>query len=894
MSNKSLAESVPAHFEAQVAGSSDAWAVRALDQSLRYRQLNAAANRVARCVLATASGTQSVAVLMGQGAPMIVAMLGVLKAGKMFVPLDPRQPPARMRQIREDCEAQVLVTDTSKLADARALIGSGVTLINIDTLDASLPADNLGLPIEGETLACLIYTSGSTGSPKGVVQTHRSLLNRAKAFADVLRVGPEDRLSLLANCSVAQGVSGTLQALVNGASIHPFDLRTLGIGELASWLAAHEITVLTCAPSAFRHFAKTLSIKDHFPALRVIRLGSEQVLPQDFELYQRHFHRGCAFVGTLGSTEAGPVATCAMNHDTEIIDTVPAGYPLNNTTIKILDDDGRVCAAGDPGEIVVQNNFLCAGYWRDPDRTTSLFVDVPGAGKFCRTGDIARLRADGCVEYVGRKNLRVKIRGFRVELEEIERTLCTHASVLEAAVIVRREGNRDSQLAAYLVSRAGQPPSAEELRAHLQISLPPQMVPGSFEFLPSLPRTASGKIHRTALAELPTPVIATVNQPPCDAVEMGLTHLWEDLLERHPINVTDDFFALGGHSLLAARLSATIEQAFGVKLPLSTFLTAPTIEKQAELLRGQRRSMEWPLLVPINTRGSKPPLFCVHLADGNVLSYRDFARFLPSDQPLYGIQASGLDRTSRIYTRIEDMARAYVAEVRKFYPTGPYALCGWSYGGLIAFEMARQLQQQRQQVALLALFDTLAPRRLRRGRPVRHRRATLRYQLCRVPIHLRALLYGRNRLGYLREKIQTAKELVSVPLWRMFFAWERCGGWLPQLLRSVTHSNRIAERDYVPQRYDGHVTLFKASLPPGSGLHDLAAGWNNYVSGDLETHFVPGTHASMVFAPHARSLAQGITRCLDKVWARTKPGDDDKLACYRVIFVWLPTLAASI
>ncbi len=877
---KAGAESVSARFEEQVAANPDRLAVSAVDQQLSYRQLNESANRIARRVLAAAPETETVAVLLGQGGSIIAAMLGVLKAGKTFVPLDPRQPSARMLQILGDCEAQVLVTDTGSLPDARALLGPDLKLVDIATVDTSQSSDNLYLSVPGQTLACLIYTSGSTGSPKGVVQTHTGLLNRSKAMADLLGADPEDRFSLVASCSVAQGVSTTLQALLNGASIHPFDLRGLGVGELAAWLVAQGITILTCSPSTFRHFAATISTEDKLPKLRSIRLGSEQILPHDFELYRRHLHRGCVLVGTLGSTEAGPVATYVMNHDSEIGAVVPAGYPLNGTTVKILDDHGGVCPTGEPGEIVVRNDFHCAGYWRDPDRTAALFIDVPHAGtaRFCRTGDIGKMSSDGCIEHLGRRNLRVKIRGFRIELAEIERSLCRHSAVLEAAVIVRPHSNEES-LAAFIASRTPQPLSVEELRAHLQISLPQQMIPASFEFVPALPRTAVGKIDRTALADLcAARVAAPVEQPPRDAVELCLTHLWEDLLEHHPINVTDDFFAVGGHSLLAARLSAAIERTFGVRLPLATFLTAATVEQQARLLRDKRSTTEWPLLVPINTRGSKPPLFCLHLADGNVLSYRDLARHLPSDQPLYGIQASGLDGTSRIYTRIEDMARVYVAEIRRFYPSGPYALCGWSYGGFIAFEMARQLEQQRQPIALVALFDTHAPRHIRRGRPARKPQARMSRQVLRAPTHLRALLYGPNRIGYLKQKAQTTRKLISLPFWRMLFGWETRGGWLPQRLRSVLHSNRIARRDYVPYRYDGDVTLFKASPPHCDGLHDLHMGWDNYVTGSLETHLVPGTHHTMVFEPHARSLAEEITRCINNACVRLEAGGGDKAA----------------
>ena len=333
--------SISALFEDQVTANRDGLAVRAADQNLTYRQLNDAANRLARAVLATAPGSETVGVLIGHRASAIVAMLGILKAGKIFVPLDPRHPPSRTLQILDDSEAQVLVTDRHSLREAHAVLRAQLKLVNIDTLDSAVPSEDLGLSIAGEAPACLIYTSGSTGSPKGVVQTNKGLLNRSKAFANVLQVCPNDRLSLIATSSVAQGVSGALQALINGASVHQFDLRERGVAELGAWLTAQAITVLTCTPSTFRHFAKTLRTQDEFPSLRVIRLGSEQVLPLDFELYRRFFHRRCVLVGTLGSTEAGPVATCVMDHDSEMTNVVPAGYPVAGTTVKILHDDGR-------------------------------------------------------------------------------------------------------------------------------------------------------------------------------------------------------------------------------------------------------------------------------------------------------------------------------------------------------------------------------------------------------------------------------------------------------------------------------------------------------------------------------------------------------------------------
>ena len=559
-----------------------------------------------------------------------------------------------------------------------------------------------------------------------------------------------------------------------------------------------------------------------------------------------------------------------MDRDSDITNVVPAGYPVPGAIVRILDEDGRICSAGESGEIVVHSNFLSRGYWRDPDRTAAVFVEIPGeAGKrFCRTGDIGMVRPDGCLECLGRKNLRVKIRGFRVELEEIERTLCSSPLVLEAAVVARSDKNGENLLAAFVVSRAERTPTVDELRSHLRCFLPEQMVPASFEFLASLPRTASGKIHRASLFEGIASAVPSLSRPPRNSFEMCLTNLWEELLEQHNISNTDDFFALGGHSLLAARLSASIERAFGVKLPLSTFLTAATIERQARLLRALGKQGEWPLLVPIRAGGSKPPLFCVHLADGNVLSYRDLARHLPSDQPLYGLQSRGLDGIGRMNTRIEDMAREYVAAIRNMQPRGPYAICGWSFGGIVAFEMARQLANEGQTVELLALFDTRA-----RRSAISVRRMAARATTC-----ARWLLWGRGGLDRAGQKLRTARRVLANMVWRRLILWYRAGGWLPRALRNVAQANKNARRDYVPRPYCGRVALFRAMPEVDQQSEDQSAGWREIVTGQLEIYQVPGTHLTMVFEPNVEPLAAKLTRCLDGARKGTQVNGDGRAA----------------
>jgi amino acid adenylation domain-containing protein len=864
--DQSMACSIAGRFDEVVAVNRDALAVSAANASLSYGALNDAANRVARAILAAVPATRVVAVLVGHDASVVVAMLGVLKAGKMFVALDGTQPAARMVQILEDSEARLLVTDERHLPFARSLQVKGVSLLNMDALDRALSPDEVGLATGPDAPACLLYTSGSTSSPKGVVHTHRTLLQKARTYARVLQLSSEDRLTLLATCSVGQGMSSALLALLNGASLHPFDLRTMGVAELAPWLIAKEITIFISTPSTFRHFARTLTEAHQFAALRAIRLGGERIVPQDFQLYRRHFVRGTVLVGEFASTETGPVTTYVMNHETEIGDVVPAGYPLDGTSVMILDSAGTPKKAGELGEIAVKSPFLASGYWRDPDRTAATFVELPGAvpERLYRTGDLGMLRPDGCLEHRGRKDSRIKIRGYRVEPEEIELALASHPLVREAAVLGVPDRSGNDRLAAYVVLQPEQVVAASNLRAHVLRFLPEHMVPASFSFLPVLPKTGSGKVDRGALIASQTAAIsgrADASVKPRDPLEAYLTSVWEDLLEHQSISPTANFFELGGHSLLAARLSASIEQGLGVRLPLAALLKAATIEEQARVIRAQSTTTSWPSLVPIRTGGSKPPLFCMHLADGHVLAYRDLVKYLPHEQPVYGLQSRGLDGTSVIHVHIEKMARDYVAEIRRFQPRGPYAVCGWSFGGLVAFEVARQLVHAGEIVAFVGLFDTYVPGRTH----LDGAEAGLSGHVSRALAQLEWLARGTGRNGAIAD-------LLVTPVRSLLHGWQPRATRLPNVMHAVARSNRRALRRYVPQPFEGSLTVFRATERRSARPRDPLLGWGPFACGGIEVHNVPGTHRQMVFEPHARILAERLARCLESAWSREGVG----------------------
>jgi thioesterase domain-containing protein/acyl carrier protein len=362
-----------------------------------------------------------------------------------------------------------------------------------------------------------------------------------------------------------------------------------------------------------------------------------------------------------------------------------------------------------------------------------------------------------------------------------------------------------------------------------------------------------------------TAFASPADRPPIDAVELRLADLWEDAFGRRPASVTADVFELGGHSFRSsARLGMLIEEAFDIRFPLVTFMTAATLAEQANLVRRQQDvQTAWPSLVPIRESGSKPPLFFVHMADGHVLSYRDLMRRLPPDQPLYGLQSRGLDGTSPINTRIEDMARDYVAEMRRAYPYGPYAICGWSFGGTVAFEMARQLEQQQRRVALLALFDTRVPTQTVRRRQAKR----IWIQTLRTPAYFsRVLAYIKGALAR-PNRHSPVTGSVEARVWQSLALDYHREFRLPRTLENIVKANKMAVYEYVPQAYGGRVTVIRALHRLSQKSRDPLLGWGTLSIGDLELHQVAGNHLTLLYEPHVRSLAETLTRCLDRAWS---------------------------
>jgi amino acid adenylation domain-containing protein len=594
---KAIESSIVERFEAQVEAHAQRVAVKTPKHEWRYNELNKMANRVANTILARfGNDPMKVALLFEQDAQMVAGVLGALKAGMAYVPLDPSYPIERLGYMLEDCQANVLLTNNLNVDMARGLITDAIDVVNIDDTGELLNKEmNPGIHIDPDSLAYILYTSGSTGRPKGVMQNHRNVLHFTRVYTNAIHISHEDRLTLLSSYSFDAAVMDIYGALLNGAALYPINIREEGLSDLSTWLMDQKITVYHSTPTVYRAFVDTFTRNQKLPFIRIIVLGGEAVFKRDIDAYKRHFEKDCLFVNGLGPTESTMALQKFIDADTELAkDRVPVGYAVADTDIVLLNPEG--IADDIQGEIGIQSAHIALGYWNQPDLTKTVFLSDPDGGdrRVYRTGDLGRRLPDGSVEYLGRKDFQVKIRGYRIETAEIENTLIEHPAVKTAAVIARTI-NGDNRLIAYMVTQ--NETAVEELnpRQYLRGKLPEYMIPAQFIKLKKFPMTPTRKVDRKALGQMdleyenePKPASDQQDDETLSELERTLIAIWKDVLNQEHISIHDNFFELGGHSLLTIQAIERIEEKTGFKINPREFMNqsvgqmAASIEKQLQ------------------------------------------------------------------------------------------------------------------------------------------------------------------------------------------------------------------------------------------------------------------------------------------------------------------------
>jgi amino acid adenylation domain-containing protein len=871
--------SIVARFENRVKRYPQSIALRSEDQQLTYDQLNRAANRVAHAILAErGEGSEPVPFILEHGQAGIIAMLGIMKAGKAYVPVDPYYPPAWIASILDDIQAGLVLSNNRNLALAmNASDGAHpVQVLNLDLLEANLPGGNPGLTLAPSDMAYILYTSGSTGKPKGAIHSHQDVMHNMIAQTNDLRLAASDRFALFISFGFEASRFSIYGALHNGGVLSLYDIRSRGLADLPDWIARERITVLLSTPSTFRHMSSLVAETRRFPEMRVIVLGGEPVTSQDVAHFRRHYPRHCVLVNTLGMTETGIIARQVIDAHGEIGGhSVPAGYPIGDKRIELVDEAGKAVGDGEIGEILVKSRYLSPGYWRQAalnEEKYSLDPQDEGVRTF-RTGDLGRLREDGSLEHLGRKDSQIKIRGFRVDVAEVEAVIHQHGGIKNAAVIARevRHTLEEKQLVAYVEAGMKSPPTRKELREYLSSQLPEYMVPSLIVYLDSLPLTSTGKVNKR---ELPSPEEVGQAQEhvyvaPRDNIEKQLVAIWERILKMRHIGVQDDYFELGGNSLLAAQLFTQIEKTFGKKMPLATLFQAPTIEQQADILRQEDWVPNWSSLVALRTNGTRPPLFFAAPVGGNVLSYRDLVVRLPQDQPCYGLQALGLDGTQTVQRSVSEISAHYIKEILTVQPDGPYYLLGSSFGGLVAYEMAQQLHDMGKSLALVVLFDAYGPNYPhRKPGTSRLRRKFYKYWR-RIDTHLSNLMYTdlQGKLIYIRVK---GRKLVNRISRRIVLSMNRIRNPMPPELKRVRSAHMGAakrKKRYMREtrRFSGRLVLFRATNQPLGIYPDPKLGWGAVVGDDIEVYEIPGHHTSIIYEPRVHLLAEKLNPIIDEI-----------------------------
>ena len=582
-----LERSIPDLFARRARRQPERAAVAVPGWSLTYAELDRASDRIASAIIGRCGpAPEPVAVLLERDPGLIVATLGVLRAGKILVVLEPGHPAAHNAAVLEDARPALVLADRRTSAAGVAAGLASERMLAIDALgdDAGEPRAPAP-PIAGGMLAAIVFTSGTTGRPKGVVHEHRSLLHNVRQLVNVLHLTPEDRVPLHQPMSAILGLRMPWVVLLSGGVLLPFDAARAGPERLAAWLREERISFCQAAPTLFRHLVAALGPDDRFPHLRAVRVGGEPVTRSDFELYRRHFGDHAALLVTYNTAEVSTIAWLVADADTEVAgDIMPVGYARQGTEILLWDEAGRPVAGGEMGEIVLRSRYIAQGYWRRPDLTAERFLPDPAGGgeRLFRTGDLGRMLADGRLVHLGRNDQSVKVRGFRVEPSAVEAALMADPEIKEAVVVPRRDRG-DERLVAYVVPRHLPGPSLEAIRAELAARVPAHMVPASIVVLDAMPLTSTAKVARQALPapDGGRPPLAQPFVAPRTSVEQKLARIWEEVLSVAPVGVHDGFLDLGGASLDAVRICARVEAELGGGVPTATLLGASTVAGMA-------------------------------------------------------------------------------------------------------------------------------------------------------------------------------------------------------------------------------------------------------------------------------------------------------------------------
>ncbi len=854
--DKDLDRSIIDHFERVARRHPNRIAVTDSDTSLSYAELWDGLSGLAETIAAETKPGDLIGIVLPTSSMFPLAMLACLAAGRPFVALDPRYPGNWLGQVLEDARPALIIGREDVLGGVET-VAPTARVILLTRLPRAARKGWRPTELGMDEPACVVFTSGSTGRPKGIVNSQRNLLQRVAQSINAAHVNAEDRFLTLASLCTIVGVRDTITALLAGASVHLLDPQRAGAREILNVIRAEAITILFAFPALLR--SVIAGGEQAGDALRLVRVGGDTTLWSDIDLLRGWLGPEPAIQLIYAATEA-PMMQWFVDDSCRADDArIPIGYPLPGNRLALIDEHGRNTPPGEVGELVVASPYVALGLWVD-GRCAAGSIESNGAPscRLFRTGDLVRQRPDGLLERIGRKDRQVKIRGARVDLDGVEAVLRQNPFVRDVGALARpaiKTSSADGEvnLVAYVSPRDRAPAGLLDALKKSMRSAPPPMRPGRLYLVHKIPRLPSSKLDVRALMALDevnvqnecANVVAAAEAGPADGdcIARTVAQVWQEVLQTPISSPEDDFFEVGGDSLKAITFMIDLERALGLELSLTLITEAPKFARLCEILREHRTTRYIPL-VPLKPGDGSPPVFIIHGLGGNVAGLFPMTRRMTYPGAVIGIQARGLDGREPPHATVEAMAAEYLREVKARQPDGPYYLCGYSFGGLVAFEMARRLRESGDEVALVGLFDTMM--------------SPLRWPL-------------RSWLSIVRRRmVQFAASVIAAPIYTWPAAvWKRGRraserrGFLksaPTSVLKVAASALIASARYRPGFYPGELTLF---TPVGRepGLPSLQAIWRKHARA-LSIIETAGAHSTMFSAPNAESAAASLTRCL--------------------------------
>ena len=841
-------------FASQVERTPNSVALVTESQKLTYVQLDRRANQLARHLKNCGVGPGDIVGLCVERSPeMLVSVLGILKSGAAYLPLDPSYPQERLAFMLEDGKAKVLVTQEQL---EQKLLSHAAKAVFIDRdweTIARESADRFDTAVTAESLAYVMYTSGSTGTPKAVAVTHKSVLRLVKQ-TNYARLEADEVFLQFAPLSFDASTFEIWGSLLNGGQLVLMPPGLVSLAQLGEAIKHYGVTTLWLTAGLFQQMVETEL--DSLRGLRQLLAGGDALSVAHVEQVAREL-KDCQLINGYGPTENTTFTCCyRVRRGERFTGSVPIGYSISNTQVYILDGELEPVPVGVVGELYTGGDGLAIGYLNDAALTAERFVPNPFSTELgtrvYRTGDYARFRTDGSIEFMGRIDHQVKLRGHRIELTEIEGALKQYPAVRDATVVMRRSDHGNKHLIAYIIANSELAESilTGELKDLLRQSLPDYMVPSYFHFLEQFPLTPSGKIDRRKLpqANENRRVLEEAHLAPRDDYETRLARIWERVLEVQAVGIRANFFDLGGHSLLAIRLVSEIEKEFGQRLPLVSFFQGATIEYLAGLLRQGVRSISWPTLVKIQAGDSRPPLVCVSMPNVNALGYRSLAQLLGADQPVFGLQAQYPEDLQGEHSQaaVDSIATEYLEALRAVQRTGPYQFVGLCRGAHIAFEMARRLELEGKEIGFLGIIDTWVMEN------THNYFWYVEYYARRLGSLI--LLGLKKPLSFVKKKAETNGDKMAD--WRQIITAK------PVQPTQKPIKVYFPGPGYVPTTYGGRITVFRARRQPRDRIRDLHLGWGKLARGGVDLRFIPGEHHSVLKEPHVQELASELKKCL--------------------------------